>query len=47
MSPAGRLEALLLRWGLLDHPYGRAYVRERYTLLGRRRRDDRDREGST
>ena len=33
-----RLHRLLLYWGLLSHPYGREYVRERYTPTGGRSR---------
>ncbi|OAQ54125.1 hypothetical protein HTG_00930 [Natrinema mahii] len=29
-----RLHRALLYWGLLDHPYGREYAKERYTPLG-------------
>jgi hypothetical protein len=31
-----RLTGLFVRWGVLSHPYGREYARERYTLSGRR-----------
>lgn len=34
-----RLTGLLVRWGMLDHPYGQEYARERYTVTGRRRPD--------
>jgi hypothetical protein len=29
----------LVRWGLVKHPYGQEYARDRYTLTGRRRPD--------
>jgi hypothetical protein len=32
-----RITGLFVRWGLLKHPYGREYARQRYTLTGRRR----------
>jgi hypothetical protein len=31
-----RLVNLFAYWGLIEHPYGREYVRERYTITGRR-----------
>lgn len=31
-----RLTGLFARWGLIEHPYGREYARERYTITGRR-----------
>ena len=31
-----RVTGLFVRWGLISHPYGREYARERYTLTGRR-----------
>lgn len=31
-----RLTGLFVRWGLLEHPYGREYAKERYSLTGRR-----------
>jgi hypothetical protein len=34
-----RLTGLMARWGLVEHPYGQEYARERYTLTGRRRPD--------
>jgi hypothetical protein len=34
-----RVTGLFVRWGLVSHPYGREYARERYTLTGRRRPD--------
>jgi hypothetical protein len=34
-----RVTGLFVRWGLIGHPYGREYARERYTLTGRRRPD--------
>jgi hypothetical protein len=30
-----RLVGLFVRWGLLEHPYGREYARQQYTLTGR------------
>lgn len=35
-----RLHGLFVRWGLLDHPYGREYARTHYTVTGRRRDPD-------
>ncbi|WP_318568913.1 hypothetical protein [Salinigranum marinum] len=31
-----RITGLFVRWGVISHPYGREYARERYTLSGRR-----------
>jgi hypothetical protein len=31
-----RLTGLFVRWGMLKHPYGREYARERYSVTGRR-----------
>jgi hypothetical protein len=31
-----RLTGLFVRWGLVEHPYGREYAVERYTVTGRR-----------
>lgn len=33
-----RLHRILVRWGLLSHPYGRRYVKQHYGLLGGRKR---------
>jgi hypothetical protein len=30
-----RVIGFLVRWGLLEHPYGREYAREQYSLTGR------------
>ena len=30
-----RLVGVLVRWGLLKHPYGREYARRQYTVTGR------------
>lgn len=37
MRLSTRLHGLLIRWGLLKHPFGRAYARRRYTVTGRYR----------
>jgi len=29
-----RLHRLFVRWGLLKHPYGREYAKQRYTVFG-------------
>ena len=34
MSVGMRLHRILVRWGLLGHPWGHEYARERITLLG-------------
>ncbi len=34
-----RLTGLMARWGLVEHPYGQEYAKERYTVTGRRRPD--------
>lgn len=34
-----RLHRALLYWGLLDHPYGREYAKERYTPFGGEREE--------
>jgi hypothetical protein len=33
----GRLVGVLVRYDLLEHPFGRAYARARYTKTGRKR----------
>ncbi|PSP74169.1 hypothetical protein BRC86_06715 [Halobacteriales archaeon QS_3_64_16] len=33
----GRLVGVLVRYDLLEHPFGRAYARARYTRTGRKR----------
>jgi hypothetical protein len=33
---AKRLVGVFVRLGLVEHPYGREYARERYSLTGRR-----------
>jgi len=40
-----RITGLFVRWGVISHPYGREYARERYTLLGRRLSDSESRSG--
>jgi hypothetical protein len=30
-----RVVGLLVRWGVIKHPYGREYAREQYTVTGR------------
>jgi hypothetical protein len=34
-----RLTGLMVRWGIIDHPYGQEYAKQRYTFTGRRRPD--------
>ncbi|WP_318568912.1 hypothetical protein [Salinigranum marinum] len=34
-----RVTGLFVRWGMVKHPYGREYARERYTITGRRTPD--------
>jgi hypothetical protein len=34
-----RVTGLFVRWDLIEHPYGREYARERYSLTGRRMSD--------
>lgn len=29
-----RVQRLFVYWGLLEHPYGREYAKDRYTPLG-------------
>jgi len=42
MNAGLRLHRLLVRWGLLRHPYGRPHARRHYTLTGKRQDSDGD-----
>jgi hypothetical protein len=42
-----RLTGLFVRWDLIEHPYGRDYARERYSLTGRRRSEPTPRLGES
>lgn len=39
-----RLVGLFVRHGLLEHPRGKRYVKQRYTVLGRRRENESERQ---
>ena len=42
-----RLTGLFVRWDLVEHPYGRDYAKEQYSLTGRRIPESTERLGGS